>query len=654
MKLRSAFFAGALFLARGLFADVPHWTREELSSLERGAKGYGETVFYGYEPQRFEVEFQGISDSMIGPRVNVRLSGGPENIIESVTVPGGISGSPVFFPDASGNDKFLGVIAYGEEYQSAPDGEVVPFFLSHEEERRVRKFKNRFPARQAEKVSENDSFKPGVYVKIGLVAGSSDFSDNVGGSVMAIDEEAGTVYLLGHPMLVPPANLPQGPVSYPVWRAGVAATIPNFRDSHKISSRIEKGQHARAWYNGLYGVYATLDEDPEMIPLRMSVSTDGVPVRQPEELLLPYGPSMLASLGATVLNFLDAYVEPMGDSTVLLDGTIAVRGEEQPIKIRDHFVNNTLDLEPFSKSVSAKSFYFGAVKLLLDADRPIGKVRFDELRIDFTVGPAENALELQKMVLLNDSAAPGETISVALLVNEKYGLSGSRKRYPFVIKLAVPPDAVPGSGRLYVETGISFSDRRNEDAPASRTIQELISRIRANAATGNRLYFSLELLGAPSDGSSTDSEGVSMPLSFENPADFLVDLKDSEDVPGYFHESNKVAIASLEVRGSNSVVVINNSQERFEESVTILRPTFGATPSASDPKNEPNVLTKLEAAKFDPEVFWGLILKHRWQIAGGGFLAVVLLMFLIWKTVLFIDWFLKKATGLVFRNIRKS
>jgi hypothetical protein len=98
-------------------ADLPTISPEE---LVRGQKGYGLTVLAGSEPVRFEVEVVGVMKNT-SPGVTyvlARLSG---QDLEHSGVPGGMSGSPVFF-----DGRLAGAVAFAWPFAKDPIAGITP------------------------------------------------------------------------------------------------------------------------------------------------------------------------------------------------------------------------------------------------------------------------------------------------------------------------------------------------------------------------------------------------------------------------------------------------------------------------------------------------------------------------------------------------
>ena len=99
-----------------------------LDKVKRGMKGYGLTVFAENKIERFDVEIVDVVHNF-GPKFDVILVKLRGHELERTGVISGMSGSPVYLTDPEdGNDKLIGAIAYGWEFNAPgpPIGGVQP------------------------------------------------------------------------------------------------------------------------------------------------------------------------------------------------------------------------------------------------------------------------------------------------------------------------------------------------------------------------------------------------------------------------------------------------------------------------------------------------------------------------------------------------
>ena len=89
------------------------------SQVRRGMKGYGLTVFEGTKIVRFDVEIVSMMTKW-GPSQDVILARLSTHNLENSGVVAGMSGSPVFVHCDDGQDRMIGAVAYGFDYQKEP------------------------------------------------------------------------------------------------------------------------------------------------------------------------------------------------------------------------------------------------------------------------------------------------------------------------------------------------------------------------------------------------------------------------------------------------------------------------------------------------------------------------------------------------------
>ncbi len=114
--------AGAADARPSLFDPARHM---RVSEVKPGMKGYGLSVFKGTKIERFEVEILSVLVNF-NPRhdvILVRCSGANLEHTGSIQ---GMSGSPIYLDDGTGNHRMIGAFAYGWPMMKDPVGGVQP------------------------------------------------------------------------------------------------------------------------------------------------------------------------------------------------------------------------------------------------------------------------------------------------------------------------------------------------------------------------------------------------------------------------------------------------------------------------------------------------------------------------------------------------
>jgi len=92
----------------------------EVEDIKPGMKGYGLTVFKGYEPEKFDVEVIDVLKNFL-PRQDLILIKTPHPRLEVTKIVAGMSGSPIFL-----DGKMAGAYAYGWTFAKEPIAGVTP------------------------------------------------------------------------------------------------------------------------------------------------------------------------------------------------------------------------------------------------------------------------------------------------------------------------------------------------------------------------------------------------------------------------------------------------------------------------------------------------------------------------------------------------
>ena len=475
-------FALALLLVTPpLSADVDYW---KVDDLKIGMTGYGLTVFHGHEPEKFFFKITGFNDTGEGKQLMISLWREVNGKKKEINVAAGMSGSPLFV-----GGKLVGAVAAG--WQANTEGIARPFQFMYEEQERAERFKSlyrRIPKPPPPLLPASRKLKPGSSIKIGFVSGDPDLTAYSMGTVTAVDRESGILYALGHSIAIPPRNdSAQGPISYSAWEGAVAVTI-NSGHAQKVAARDEsEGQYARIWYNGVHGIYGTLDEVAEMVPLELEVVSANYAKKV--ECYIPYGGALLGFSGYTALSFLNNHLEPLGEGIVYVEGDIVPEGKKALV-IKERFPHFATDTSSFSSIFGSRSSYFASLGRLVFADQ---RVRLKRLRLRFTHRPSKPIFEMQDLTVLKSSVEPGGTFSVAVQIIERGTANGASRRFEPVVSFRIPEDTPPGLAKVFVETGEAFADRRPEALIPPKDTNDLIGKIAGEAKDNDALYVTVLL-----------------------------------------------------------------------------------------------------------------------------------------------------------------
>jgi hypothetical protein len=111
--------------ATGAFAFDPA-RHMRVSEVKPGMKGFGLTVFRGTKIEKFDVEVVSVVPKQFGPDLDVVLIMCKDDYVKHTGPVQGMSGSPIFLYDESGNARMIGAFAYGWGLQKDPLAGVQP------------------------------------------------------------------------------------------------------------------------------------------------------------------------------------------------------------------------------------------------------------------------------------------------------------------------------------------------------------------------------------------------------------------------------------------------------------------------------------------------------------------------------------------------
>ena len=272
----------------------------KIDEIKPGMKGYGLSVFKGWEPEKFEVEIIDIIRNT-RPKASYILARLKGQNLEQSGVIAGMSGSPVYI-----DGKIVGAVAYTWSFSKEPICGITPienmleekkyadlsFKKEPFEEKNLKKiatpvmldgysgfaknYLEDFFAKKSSSLSSiilpgskidssslqtsNTTLKPGDAVAINLVEG--DLNVQGIGTVTYVDGD--DVFIFGHPMDE------VGKISLPISKAYIYTVIPSSYLSFKIGA--SSSPSGTTVYDGQNAVYCKLKKEAEMIPFEIKIS----------------------------------------------------------------------------------------------------------------------------------------------------------------------------------------------------------------------------------------------------------------------------------------------------------------------------------------------------------------------------------------------
>ena len=261
-------------------------------AIRPGMKGYGLSVFHGWEPQRFDVKIIDVMKNTFpaGDMILARLSGAG---LEKSGVIAGMSGSPVYI-----DGKLIGAVAYTWSFSKEPLAGITPirqmleekknadsaFFDDHSHFKRIStplmvsgiygKARDFLAASLSNKgfvISEggagsslkspSHTLKPGDSVALNLVDGDLNLAGI--GTVTYVDGK--DVYIFGHPMSQ------TGNLSLPISRSYIYGVIPSQMLSYKMGASSQP--LGASLFDGQSAVYFRLGQPAGMVPVTVKIQT---------------------------------------------------------------------------------------------------------------------------------------------------------------------------------------------------------------------------------------------------------------------------------------------------------------------------------------------------------------------------------------------
>lgn len=566
-----------------LFAGSAFAETMPLSQIQKGMRGYGETVFEGNKLERFDVEILGVLHN-IGPGQDLILANVDSPVIRRAGVIAGMSGSPIYI-----NGKVIGALAYSWQFAKEPVAGITPIdemlkiaqagttpsgavpamsgaeFLkaitNHETDKMFEKITGSLGATAMSATTAKpiavplsmSSFAPETVSRfskyldnLGFVAvpsGAASTStttatdatpfkagDAVGAVLLNGDfnvAATGTVthidgnriYAFGHPFL------DMGAVSFPMAKAEIVTIMPSLASSFKLAnSGAIVGSFRQDRATGIMGV---MGDKADMIPIDLTVEGSG-PTQNYHVNIVRHpvlSPLILAMAADSVVA---SAQRSAGERTVLLDSAIKVRGFNEPIRLREGWAGAQARqaipqyLAVVAGYVMSNEFRpadIESVKLHLRHDDQLKIAKLTEASIEM---PASGKI------------VAGDTVKVRTVLKPYRGES-----FVETFDVKIPDNQQPGSAYLLVGSG-SVSNQVDFSLvpPDPRTLEQVI-------ATLERLRPSTDLtVGLYSSAEGAVTAGVYLPnLPPSMRAVVTGDTSNGAQAPVRYHASNHVAKA---------------------------------------------------------------------------------------------------------------
>jgi hypothetical protein len=305
------------------------------------------------------------------------------------------------------------------------------------------------------KVAEHEKnviIEPGAALTVALVTGDFDMSGI--GTVTHV--EGKRVYGWGHPFFG------VGNCEFPLMTGYVHTIYPRQSISFKMGSPLRTVGVINADVSTC--IAGWLDREPDMLPVRMTVSRDPGQRLKAFRVKMVRQRAMLGSLVfAALTNSVDMEGELPEELTARMKVTIDVEGRP-PVVIEDTFSGNT-----FSAGRAPQALFSQIANLInlltYNTYRP---VRINQIDCTTQIQSGRRTADIEAIELDSETYAPGETLKATVFIRPYKGLP---QRLPATLKL--PADLPEGDYTAMVCDDLTSARRDLGDNPTLSNPQDL-------------------------------------------------------------------------------------------------------------------------------------------------------------------------------------
>jgi hypothetical protein len=320
------------------------------------------------------------------------------------------------------------------------------------------------------KMTEGSDIQPGSSIAVQLVRGDLGVGASAIGTVTFRDGDK--IYAFGHPWLS------VGPVELPFTKAKVITLAPNLQSSFKIAVPTELA--GSITQDRSLGVYGVVGLQPKLIPLTINLysSRNRKEVYKYEvvndRFLTPYLTNFL------VFNTITSNERALGDSTLMVQGTINVKGQPE-IKIENLF----------SSDSNAQAYASLAVvqPLMYVLGSGFSGVDVENITLDITSKDEKRIATLDRVWAERTEVRAGETINLSAYLRTESGEEHVER-----IPLVIPSDLPTGPLLVTVSDGATLMSLETRIMRQSFVPKDLDQLIRAinNIRKNDRMYVRLQ------------------------------------------------------------------------------------------------------------------------------------------------------------------
>ena len=312
------------------------------------------------------------------------------------------------------------------------------------------------------KVNEK-TLTPGTSISVQLIRG--DYSIAASGTVTYRDGDR--IYAFGHPFLS------LGVADMPMTESSVVTVIPNINNSFKLAI---PGQMVGAIsQDRASGIFGKLGQAPKMIPVNINLRTSRD--RSETYSYEIANDSFLTPLllNISIFNTIISSERGLGDSTITVKGSIAVKGQET-IQLDQRFSAN-------NSPVLAAGSVAGPISSLLGSG--FDDVQIDGIALDITSSDSKYSGTLERIAIDRTEVRRGEKIEVQAYVRTESG-----KQFVERIPVTIPEDATPGQLLIFVGDGGALQEGSPTKTFVPQDLGQLVRAIN-KIKKSDRLYVKL-------------------------------------------------------------------------------------------------------------------------------------------------------------------
>lgn len=308
-----------------------------------------------------------------------------------------------------------------------------------------------------------ETLKPGTSITAALVRG--DYSLAASGTVTYRDGDR--IYAFGHPFLS------LGGASMPMAESSVVTVVPNTNNSFKLS--IPGALVGSVTQDRASGIYGRLGQVPRMIPVTVKLRTtrDRDQIFNYEVMEDQTLTPLLLNL--TLVNTLGSSERTLGDSTITINGNIAMEGQSPVVVERRFSANN-------ANALAAGSIAMPVSQLLASG---FDNAHISRISIDIKSEENKREATLDRIALSRTEVRRGDQFEVQAFVRTDAGQVFVQR-----IPVSIPADIPPGQVLLFVGDGGALQQASASQSFVPSNLGQLVDAMN-QVKKNDRLYVKL-------------------------------------------------------------------------------------------------------------------------------------------------------------------